>query len=205
MLTAAQHLVPLIPQLTSPQMITTSDLAPIISHNPTLAHPLFVALLTCSDPDSNLPSLFLDVLPHLPPTLPTFDLMGRLLRDPTPTSHSTIADLVRMEVLGRFIHESINWLDHAEREERDGLISDDRFDKGVQNVCALSFPFLPRQFIHPLPLLPQLCRFYNSLIKLSIVDPSSDADSAEMAHFSLRNSRFEEANALYRVLAMGRF
>lgn len=51
----------------------------------------------------------------------------------------------------------------------------------------------------------QLCRFYNSLIKLSIVDPASDADSAEMAHFTLRNSRFEEANALYRVLAMGKF
>ena len=52
---------------------------------------------------------------------------------------------------------------------------------------------------------PQLCRFYNSLIKLAIVDPASDADSAEMAHFTLRNSRFEEANALYRVLAMGKF
>jgi hypothetical protein len=51
----------------------------------------------------------------------------------------------------------------------------------------------------------QLCRFYNSLIKLGIVDPSSDTDSAEMAHFSLRNARFEEANALYRVLAMGKF
>ena len=51
----------------------------------------------------------------------------------------------------------------------------------------------------------QLCRFYNSLIKLRIVDPASDADSAEMAHFSLQNARFEEANALYRVLAMGKF
>lgn len=51
----------------------------------------------------------------------------------------------------------------------------------------------------------QLCRFYNSLIKLGIVDPASDADSAEMAHFSLRNARFEEANALYRVIAMGKF
>ena len=59
---------------------------------------------------------------------------------------------------------------------------------------------------HPSVLAPQqLCRFYNSLIKLAIVDPASDADSAEMAHFALRNSRFEEANALYRVLAMGKF
>lgn len=32
-----------------------------------------------------------------------------------------------------------------------------------------------------------------------------DVDSAEMAHFTLRNSRFEEANTLYRLLAAGRF
>lgn len=51
----------------------------------------------------------------------------------------------------------------------------------------------------------QLCRFYHSLIKLSIVDAAMDADTAEMAHFSLRNARFEEANSLYRVLATGRF
>jgi hypothetical protein len=88
-----------------------------------------------------------------------------------------------MEVLGRFIHEAINWLERAEREEREGNTSDDRFAKGVQN----------------------LCRFYNSLIKLSIVDPTSDPDSTEMAHFSLRNARFEEANALYRVIATSRF
>ena len=43
------------------------------------------------------------------------------------------------------------------------------------------------------------------MIKLSIVDPAADTDSAEMAHFSLRNARLEEANALYRVLARGRF
>lgn len=49
--------------------------------------------------------------------------------------------------------------------------------------------------------MPQLCRFYNALIKFAIVDPTSDADSAEMAHFTLRNARYEEANALYRVLA----
>ena len=48
---------------------------------------------------------------------------------------------MRVEVLGRFVHESINWLDCAEREEREGLISDDRFAKGVQNVCFFSFFF----------------------------------------------------------------
>lgn len=39
-----------------------------------------------------------------------------------------------MDVLGRFIHECINWLEHAENDEREGLTSDDRFAKGVQNV-----------------------------------------------------------------------
>ena len=69
--------------------------------------------------------------------------MGRLLHDKTLINkipgYSTVADLVRMEVLGRFIHECINWLEHAEREEKEGLISDDRFAKGVQNVSVSSF------------------------------------------------------------------
>ena len=76
----------------------------------------------------------------MPPTLSSFDLLGRLLRDPTEIpdfttgGRTTVADLICVEVLGRFIHESINWLDNAEREEREGLVSDDRFAKGVQNV-----------------------------------------------------------------------
>ena len=39
-----------------------------------------------------------------------------------------------MEVLARFVHETINWLNRAEREEREGNISDDHFAKGVQHV-----------------------------------------------------------------------
>lgn len=76
----------------------------------------------------------------MPPTLPSFDLLGRLLRDPTEITdyttggRTTVADLTHARVLGRFIHESINWLDKAEQDERDGLVSDDRFAKGVQNV-----------------------------------------------------------------------
>ncbi|KIJ64240.1 hypothetical protein HYDPIDRAFT_112200 [Hydnomerulius pinastri MD-312] len=190
-LTEQRILTPLIPNLTSPTMITSMDLPPIVSHNSNIAHQLFLALLTAtsSNTQSQGPSVYLDVLKQLPPTLPSFDLLVRLLRDtstvtdPTTGGRTTIADLVRMEVLGRFIHESIRWLDNAEREEREGLVSDDRFAKGVQN----------------------LCRFYSSLLRLSIVDADSDADSTEMVHFILRNSRFEEANALYRILAAGRF
>ncbi|RDB18211.1 hypothetical protein Hypma_000574 [Hypsizygus marmoreus] len=186
-LTLAEQRVlnPLIPELAHSQMIVSLDLASIISFNPTLAHPLFVGLLSSETTEHNLPSPFLDVLPFLPPTLPTFDLLGRLLRDQTPVGNGrySVATIVRGEVLGSFIHECINWLEHAESEEREGLISDDRFAKGVQN----------------------LCRFYHSLIKLGIVDPALDTDTAEMAHFSLRNARLEEANALYRALALGKF
>jgi len=105
------------------------------------------------------------------------------LIDSVTGGKTTVADVVRAEALGGFVHEGIRWLENAEREEREGLISDDRFAKGVQN----------------------LCRFYNSLIKYRIVDPSSDTDSTEMMHFSLRHSRFEDANALYRGLATGQF
>jgi hypothetical protein len=185
-LSEQRTLMPLITEIANSNFITTIDLTPIIATNPTIAHPLLVALLTNPVPDNNNPRPFLDILPFLPPTLATFDLYGRLLQDQTRVTvhgYSTVADLVLMEVLGRFIHESINWLDRAEREGNEGNVSDDRFSKGVRN----------------------LCRFYGSLIKLSVVDPTCDADSTEMAHFSLRNARFEEANSLYRLIATSRF
>ncbi|KAH0834233.1 hypothetical protein J3R83DRAFT_11550 [Lanmaoa asiatica] len=188
-LTEQRILTPTIPNLTSPPMITSMDLPSIVANNPNLAYHLFLALLTAANAQSQGPYHYLDVLTRLPPTLPSFDLLVRLLRDtsividPVTGGKTTIADIVRVEALGRFIHESIKWLDNAEREEREGLISDDRFAKGVQN----------------------LCRFYASLLRLSIVDMGLDADTAEMAHFTLRNSRFEEANMLYRLLAAGRF
>ncbi|KAI0830087.1 hypothetical protein BC628DRAFT_1472729 [Trametes gibbosa] len=172
-------------RLAAPPVVTSVDLPGIIANNPSFAHTLVSALLT-TDSEQGLDT-YLDVLKRLPPTLPSFDLMGRLLMNTTLVTdmitggRTTIADLVRTEVLGWFIHEGVSWLDRAEQDEREGNISDDRFAKGVQN----------------------LCRFYTALIKLGIVDPASDADSAEMAHFTLRNARFEEANALYSGLASG--
>ncbi|KAH9039143.1 hypothetical protein EDB85DRAFT_1930862 [Lactarius pseudohatsudake] len=142
---------PLIPQLTSPSVLISLDIPPIIAHNPTIATPLLVSLLTL--PPSDASGAFLDVLTQLSPTLPTFDVIGRLLRDVTPATDSitggkvTVADIVRMD----------------------------------------------------------LCRFFSALLKLNVVDAASDADSAEIAHFALRNSRFEEANALYCALAAPRF
>ena len=233
---AEQRIVsPLLPSLAASHMLTSLDLAPIIAYNTTLAHPLFVALLLAPPPTpsssefdeaeddlefpstttSRIPfttSMHLHVLTSLPPSLPTFDLLGRLLRDDTEipglvkdgsgsgavngkvngggktngTGHRngkpmTVSELVKSEVLGKFVSSSVEWLERAERDEKEGRVSDDRFSKGVQNFC----------------------RFYHSLIKLSIVDPSADAQSAEMKHFSLRHSRFEAANGLYRVLARG--
>ncbi|KAI0698269.1 hypothetical protein BC835DRAFT_1335377 [Cytidiella melzeri] len=172
---------PLIPQLTSTPIMTSHDLPSLIANNPTLAHPILVSLLSQPAIDT-----YLDVLRHLPPTLPTYDVLGHLFRDttvvtdPTTGGRTTIADIVRSEVLGWFLHESILWLDKAEEHERAGLISDDRFAKGVEN----------------------LCRFFISLANHHIIDLRSDADTAEMKHFTLRNAWIEEANALYRLLAM---
>ena len=181
-LSEQRTLIPLIPDLVrAPRLISTLDLSPIVAHNPAIAHPLFVGLITRPNPDTG--ALF-DVLPFLPPTLPTFDLLGRLLRDQTYIKvhgYSTIADLTRLEVLGRFIHECINWIEQAERDQNNGYISDDRFEKGLQH----------------------LCRFFMSLIKLRIVDPSSDTDCAEISSFCLQYARFEEANILYRVIMSG--
>ncbi|KAH9915307.1 uncharacterized protein B0H18DRAFT_886034 [Fomitopsis serialis] len=182
-------LLPVLPQLTSAPVITAMDLPSLISYNPSIAHPLFAALLSSAATNNQDPVLYLEALKHLPPILPSFDLIGRLLRDPTTVldittgGKTTVADLVRAEVLGWFLHSCITWLDRAEEDERAGEVSDDRFGKGVQN----------------------LCRFFASLIKFSIIDPASDADSAEMAHFTLRNARFEEAQSLYRVLVTGKF
>ncbi|KIY71357.1 hypothetical protein CYLTODRAFT_429529 [Cylindrobasidium torrendii FP15055 ss-10] len=179
-------LLPAIPSLASTNMITPLDLFPIVSYNSTLAHPLFVALLTTpgASPSASLPSPFLDVLCSLPPTLPTFDLVGRLLQDSTLCADgiTSIGSLVRVEVLGRFVFECIRWLENADWEEREGMVSDDRFAMGVKN----------------------LCRFYASLVKLSIVDPTAEEDTIEMASFSLQNSKFEEANTLYKMLVAGR-
>ena len=122
-------------------MLISIDLPPIVAHNPTIATPLIVSLITLPPSDASV--AYLDILTQLPPTLPTFDVIGRLLQDTTPVTDSvtggmiTVADVVRMEVLGPLIHQCILWIDRAEREEREGLISDDRSAKGVQNVLDI--------------------------------------------------------------------
>ena len=85
-----------------------------------------------------------DAIVHLPPTLNSFDVVGSLLRDKTLMSlgaaraPTTVGGAIKTETLGYFLHECITWLDTAEAEERKGLINEDVFAKGVQNVGPLS-------------------------------------------------------------------
>jgi hypothetical protein len=85
-----------------------------------------------------------DALIHLPPTLNSFDVVGSLLRDKTPMTlrttgmPTTVGEAVKSETLGYFLHGCVSWLDKAEVEEREGLVSEDIFAKGVQNVRNLS-------------------------------------------------------------------
>ena len=91
---------------------------------------------------------YLDALRKLHPTLTTFDVLGRLLRESTPLAGfgdesvdgvgatTTIAQLIRSEVLGIFVLNAIEWIEKAERDEMEGLINDDRAAKAVQSVCA---------------------------------------------------------------------
>lgn len=169
--------IPLIPIVAKARVFTSLDLEPLISYNPTIAYPLFAALLSSSGEDLEP---YLHVLVALPPRLQSFDLVGKLLRDQTTLGDTsfTVAQLIRETVLGQFIHECIAWLDAAAHEER----SDDIWALGVRH----------------------LCRFFTSLIKLSIVDVRSEIDTAEMTHFSLAHARFEEANTLYRYLVQAK-
>ncbi|KAF7375028.1 hypothetical protein MSAN_00388900 [Mycena sanguinolenta] len=209
-------------------LLAPADLAPLVATNPALAAGVIGALLAVGPPTDGQngadliaagvlngsessgehtpgmkASAILSVLVRLPPMLPTFDVLGRLLRDTRAVATAddenlkfgddingigangngipTIADLIRKEVLGRFVAASIDWIDNAEREEREGRVSEDTWAQGV---------------VH-------LCRFYAALLRAGFADPTNDADSAAMAHFSLRHARFGEANALYRLLVGG--
>ena len=133
-------------------MVASLDLAPLAALNPQITHLLIVSIFnnTAKTVDVELLYPYIDTLSCLPPTRPSFDLMGRLIQDSSPislTGYSTVADLIRMEVLGRFIHECITWLERAEVEDREGLVSDDRYAQGVQNVRSwLVLAFLRPDF-----------------------------------------------------------
>ncbi|PCH42915.1 hypothetical protein WOLCODRAFT_138110 [Wolfiporia cocos MD-104 SS10] len=173
-------LLPLLPELCSPPVVTSIDLPSMITTNPILAQPLVAALLSYVKGHSL--NMFLEVLIRRPPVQSSYDLIERLLGDTTAISNGsgTVAHLVRTQVLGLFIRQCIATLDKA---EHDVAIGSAQYAQGVQNLCS----------------------FFHSLIQFSIVDPASDADSAEMTAFALRNARIEDANTLYRMLVMAKF
>ena len=187
-----------LPHFNPQTCLALKSLPSLFSYNPVLGHPVVVQLLGgqqqrqdghhygSSGLSSPLPSgdsaaNVLKVLRTLPPTLPIFDVLGRLLRDPTvipmpseipesTSSHSiggtsastrsnisganwnglginmssplareataktTVADLIRTEVLGGFVQHAIDWINTAEQHMQEGLISDDRAEKAVQSV-----------------------------------------------------------------------
>jgi hypothetical protein len=127
--------------------LTTHDLPGFIAHNPSLAHLAIVALMLSlpsnqTDPDglavptSPLPA-YMSMLAHLPPASASFDVLGRLLQEPTSVPMAgglPLAALVRSDVLGAFVTHAIEWVDGAAAEAARGLVADDTVARAVQNV-----------------------------------------------------------------------
>jgi hypothetical protein len=139
-------------------MITSMDLAPIITHNPALGGALCICILSSrslpskgKQPQSQFPSVdpqnaskegCLSVLASLPPNLPSFDLFGKLLRDETPAPDQgvSVGELVRVYALGPFTQGCIAWIDSASAEQRAGVFSDDRVSQSIANVRSSFSP-----------------------------------------------------------------
>lgn len=155
-----------LPHFSPHAIVPLHSLPPLLALNPALGHPVIVALFNPS-PDNSISSSYtcadvVEVLRQLPPTLPSFDILGRLLREPSMIPvierfgertisgeaqqtngipKTTIADLTRIEILGAFVHNAIAWVERFEAQAKEGLISDDRAAKGVQNVCPPMLSF----------------------------------------------------------------
>ncbi|KAJ7447646.1 hypothetical protein FB451DRAFT_777157 [Mycena latifolia] len=150
-----RQLIPFLSSLAA-SALAPADIAPLVAHNPALAASFCSTFLLRA---VSAPTAHLSALAYLPPTLQTFDVLGRLLRNPDPG----VSALVGSEVLGPFVDGAVEWLGRAETEELEGSVIDDRFAKGVMH----------------------LCRLYTSLIKFGLVDPARDVDSAPDVAFQL--------------------
>ncbi|KAJ7136365.1 hypothetical protein C8R43DRAFT_1020576 [Mycena crocata] len=211
-LSEMRTLPPLLPLLASAcpsLLVPAADLPPLVAHNPALAAGLVGAVLVGApvagegvddgQTTHDLRAATLAALARLPPTLPTFDVLGRLLRDgrvvytgrePIASDELTLSTLVRAAVLGAFVAGSIAYLERAEREEADTT----RWEEGGDSGGGGNGDGWERG-------VGRLCRFYTSLSRAGLVDPALDA---EMTHFGLRHARFEDAMGLYRVLVGAR-
>jgi len=167
-------------------LLEAHDLPGLVTHNPGIAHQL-IALLIASHPDQR--SEYMAVLGSLPPALPSFDVMGRLLKESRQMQvegghQFAVGAVVRSEVLNQFLHSCVEWIDkrEAQSQDQEDATLDDSLEKATEH----------------------LCRFYKSLINAGLIDTTSDIETIEMTSFALQHSRLEEANALYRILALAR-
>lgn len=167
-------------------LLEAHDLPALVSHNPGIAHQL-IAQLIVSHEDQR-PN-YMAVLGSLSPILPAFDVMGRLLKDSRELQMAgghqfAVGAVVRLEALNQFLHSCVEWIDRRESQslEQENGNMDDSLEKATEN----------------------LCRFYKSLINAGLIDTTSDIETIEMTNFALQHSRLEEANALYRILAVAR-
>ncbi|KAF5382813.1 hypothetical protein D9757_007313 [Collybiopsis confluens] len=238
-LSERRTLDPILPALAALDVITPLDLASIVTLNSDVAYPLFVEMLIASISSPSNYLELLEILPYLPPSLSTFDIMGRLLRDtrliPFPPAipllradgyhddqisdndeRIPLKNLVYSQVLGRFIHECIERLEREERERLEGpggnSDGDDAWGRGVRNLCRfylslikLNIVALGHRDYRPSPPQTQTATFHVSDDWESGYDMESfSAESVEIGHFALRNSRFQEARILYGALVTGR-
>ena len=87
---------------------------------------------------------YLDALRKLPPTMQSFNLIARLLRPTHQGGGATsvqkdlpevrVATLIRAEVLGGFVSGCVRWIEHAEQEEKEGEVHDDRVAVAISSV-----------------------------------------------------------------------
>src|ERR1700754_3631608 len=122
-------------------LLEAVDLSGLTTHNPDIAY-RFLVLIIIHHID--IRSEYMSVLGSLPPILPAFDVMGRLLKESSETtigeSRVGIDEFVRSQVLGSFIHFCIEWVEGRESksQEQGNAILDDSLDKATENVSSYS-------------------------------------------------------------------
>jgi len=155
------------------------DLPYIIAQNPAIASHVLSRLIARSTPEGQ--NLCFDAIAGLRATMANFDLIAKLLQDYTRVydGSDTIAGVVREAAMGRFLESCEADIERQEAMEGPGGVA-------MDSPCAIA--------VH------HFCRFCLSLVRLGILVPTMDAEIAQVLRFSLRCSRYREANALYRTI-----
>ncbi|EPS94186.1 hypothetical protein FOMPIDRAFT_124092 [Fomitopsis schrenkii] len=124
-------LLPVLPQLAA------VDLPSLISRQPHDRAPLLAALLSSCTANRQDPAVCLEALMHLPPILLSFDLIGKLLRDPTTVPKTTTGGKTTIAA----------WAGDVELAEE---TSDDRFAGACNTyLCRLFTSLIKFSIIDP--------------------------------------------------------